>query len=103
MQMYYGNDYDYENLSYDQRQEIINDCKDPVRNIYLSAAHLRALKEIDYKDVPVNKLKKKMIKNIAIRYQRGPDLSLEKIEEDTTHYGRDMYKHMKEIKEALGE
>lgn len=46
---------------------------------------------------------KKMIKNIAIRYQRGPDLSFGKIEEDTTHYGRDMYKHMKEIKEALGE
>lgn len=95
--------YDDRNLTYDQSQEIIKDIKDPIKNIYLSAAHLRDLKEIDYTGVQTNKLTKKMIKNIAIRYQRGPDLSLGEIEKDTTHYGKDMYKHMKEIKEALGE
>lgn len=92
--------YDPDNLTSDQAKEIINDLKDPVKSTYIAAAHLSDLKDIDYADVPPEDMDDNMIRDVATRYNRGPDLSLDEIHKNTS-YGNSIFKHEEEIMDAL--
>ena len=72
--------------------------KDPIQNIYVSAAHLNYLRNIDYKDKKANELSDDEIKIIASRYNIGPQYEKEAI---TTSYGEEIYANKKDILEAL--
>ena len=87
-------------LTTNQAEEIINDLKDPVKSTYIAAAHLSDLKDVDYADIPPENMDDNMIRDVATRYNRGPDISLDKIHENTS-YGDSISKHEKEIMDAL--
>lgn len=92
--------YNPDNLTSHQAKEIINDLKDPVKSTYIAAAHLSDLKDIDYADIPPEDMDDDMIRDVATRYNRGPDLSLDEIHQNTS-YGNSIFKHEKEIDDAM--
>ncbi|SFU49025.1 hypothetical protein [Butyrivibrio sp. INlla21] len=92
--------YDPNELSPEQEKEIINDLKDPVKSTYVAAAHLRDLKNVDYAEVASCDMDDNMIRDVATRYNRGPDIPLDKIHQNTS-YGNTIFKHEKEIESAL--
>lgn len=79
-------------------EDMISMLKDPIQNIYVSAAHLNYLRNIDYKDKKANELSDDEIKIIASRYNIGPQYEKEAI---TTSYGEEIYANKKDILEAL--
>jgi len=92
--------YDPKNLSSDDRAKIIESLKDPVQNIYIAAKHLSDLRNVDAKGKASSQMTKGDIKNAATRYNRGSGLSLNKILQNLS-YGKSIYKHEKEINDAL--
>lgn len=94
--------YDINNMTYGEVNTLIEKLEDPVTNIYIAAAHISDLRDIDYSGIDAADLKKEDIIAIATRYNRGPDLSLEEINKNTS-YGDAMYTHKDSIMSALGE
>jgi hypothetical protein len=77
--------YDPKALTGDQKSSIIDTLKDPKANIFLAAAHLRDLKKIDFPDKTAADMTLEDIKVTATRYNRGPDLSLDKIKQNMSY------------------
>lgn len=94
--------YDINDMSNSQINSLIDKLEDPVTNIYIAAAHASDLRDIDYSGVNAADLNKEEILVIATRYNRGPDLSLDEIQADTS-YGNAIYSHKDSILSALGE
>jgi len=92
--------YDPANLTNEQREQIINSLKSPIQNLFIAAKHLSDLRDIDYSGMSAEDLGEEEIKVIATRYNRGPDLSLEKIMENLS-YGNSLFAHKDEILESL--
>jgi hypothetical protein len=92
--------YDPNNLSSDDRAKIIQSLKDPVQNIYIAAKHLGDLKNVDSKGKSASQMSAQDIKVAATRYNRGIGPSLKSILKNLD-YGRSIYKHEKEINDAL--
>ncbi len=82
------------------KQDIINSLKNPVENIYISAKHISDLRDIQYPDMSAEEFTDEEILVVATRYNRGPDLSLEAIKQDTS-YGARIISNQEAIKEAL--
>ena len=72
--------------------------KDPIQSIYVSAAHLNDLRNIDYLGKSADNLTDDEIKIIASRYNLGPDLKLNQI---VTDYADSFYKYKEEILDSL--
>lgn len=77
-------------MTNNEKKEIIELLKDPVSNIYIAAKHLQDLKNIDYAEVPSQNLTDADIMSIATRFNRGPDLTKEEINQNLI-YGETMY------------
>jgi hypothetical protein len=92
--------YDSKNLSSGQKAEVVDSLRDPIQNLYIAAKHLAELKEIDFSGKSANEMTEEDIKVVATRYNRGPDLSLEAIQENLS-YGNSLYNHRAEIEGAL--
>lgn len=95
-----GKELGYESLNETNRDAIQKSLLDPVIGIYIAALHIKRLKDVDFKNTPVDKLTQEDIQIIATRYNRGLEMSKEKIKQNTS-YGRSIYKHKKEINNAL--
>lgn len=95
-----GKELGYESINKTDRDAIQESLLDPVIGIYIAAIHVKRLKNVDFKNTPVDKLTQADIEIIASRYNRGLELSKENIKKDTS-YGRSIYKHQKEINNAL--
>ena len=89
-----------ETLGYSEYDDevMISILKDPVQNIYVSAAHLNDLRNIDYLGKSADNLTDDEIKIIASRYNLGPDLKLNQI---VTDYADSFYKYKEEILDSL--
>ncbi len=66
--------------STDKRQQIIASLKDPIQNIYMAAAHLSLLRNIDYAGKGAADLTDEEIGILSSRYNIGPDASLEYVQ-----------------------
>lgn len=92
--------YDPSNLTGTQRDEIINSLKDPRQNIFLAAAHLAQLRDIDFPGQGASELSTEEIRATATRFNRGPDLSLEQIRQNTS-YGDVIINRRERLQELL--
>ena len=81
----------YSDVEPQQERDLINMLKNPKENIFLAARHLAQLRNIDFKGIAADKLTMEQIEIIATRYNRGPDLSVEKIKENLS-YGKSISK-----------
>jgi hypothetical protein len=90
------------NLDSTQEQIIIDSLKDPRQNIFIAAAHLAELRDIDFKGKNADQMGPDEIKLTATRYNWGPDLSLEDIKKDTS-YGDTIINKETIITESLRE
>jgi hypothetical protein len=93
-------DYDVNTLSPDETNALYNSVNNPIENIYIAAKHISTLKKGQFGNTPAIKLTKDDIIIIATRYNRGPDISTEKLKENLS-YGNSIYKHEEEINNAL--
>ena len=94
--------YNLENLTDSQRRIIIKSIKDPVQNILISAKHLSELRDIDFKGKISSHLTIDDVKVIATRYNRGPNLSIDKIR-DNMSYGTFITKRKSLLGDMLNE
>lgn len=94
--------YDINDMSNSEIKSMIDKLENPVTNIYIAAAHVSDLRDIDYRGIDAADLSKEEIIVIATRYNRGPDLSLDEINNDTS-YGNAIYRHKDSISSALGD
>jgi hypothetical protein len=92
--------YDYHNLSNEQVDSLKTSILDPKQNIYLVAEHLSDLKNIDFSEIDSDNLTKEQIEIIATRYNRGPDLSLEEIKQNSS-YGKSITNRTEIILQAI--
>ncbi len=95
-----GKELGYNNLNKSNRDAIQKSLLDPVIGIYIAAMHIKRLKNVDFENIPADKLTQAQIQIIATRYNRGLELPKEKIKQNTS-YGRSIYKHKDEINKAL--
>lgn len=95
---------DYESDSLDSKQEqmIIDSLKDPKQNIFIAAAHLADLRDIDFQGKSADQMGLEEVKLTATRYNWGPDLSLEDIKKDTS-YGNAIIDMESNIAELIAE
>jgi hypothetical protein len=77
--------YDPNALSRVQTSFIISSLRDPQQNLFIVASHLHRLWNIDFPARPADMLTDDEIRIIATRYNRGPDLLLEAIQENTSY------------------
>ena len=87
--------------STDKRNVIIESLKDPVQNIYITALHLSQLCNIDYEDVDRESMTDEQIRDVASRYQIGPQADLEFIHANNG-YGEIVIANKDEILTAIG-
>ena len=69
-------------LSEFERQSLISSLKDPLVNFDLAARHLADLREKDFSKSSHGLTEDEMLVVVATRYNRGPSLSLEEIQQD---------------------
>ena len=84
------------------KNEIIKSIKDPVENIYISAKHISDLRDMQYPEKSADDFSEEEIRILATRYNRGPDISLDKIKENTL-YGDRVLENRDMIEAALAE
>ena len=99
----------WESLGYEESQvtsklknEIIKSIKDPVENIYISAKHISDLRDMQYPEKSADDFSEEEIRILATRYNRGPDISLDKIKENSL-YGDRVLENRDMIEAALAE
>lgn len=92
--------YDPENLNKIQISLIIDSLRDPQQNIFIVASHLDRLRNIDFPAKPAEMLTDDEIRVIGARYNRGPDLSLQDIQKDTS-YGNLIVQKKDELQNLL--
>ncbi len=93
-------DYEKEEVSDSLKSEIIHSLKDPLENIYISSKHISDLRDMQYPDKTREELEEDEIRVIATRYNRGPDLSLEELMNNTS-YGNQILENKIDIENAL--
>jgi WXG100 family type VII secretion target len=77
--------YDPTHLTEAQEDMIVASLKDPRQNIFISAAHLAQLRDIDFAGKGAADMTADDIIITAARYNRGPDLTLDQIRENTSY------------------
>ena len=77
---------------------MILSLKNPIQNIYISAAHLNDLKSIDYRDKDAGDLTDDEIKIIASRYNIGHHFDKN---DDESGYSKKIYANKQDILNAL--
>ncbi len=77
--------YDPNNLTGSQRGDVLESLRDPRQNIFLAAAHLAQLRDIDFPGQGASELSTEEIRATATRFNRGPDLSLDQIRQNTSY------------------
>lgn len=87
-------------VSDELKQDIIGSLKDPVQNIYISAKHISDLRDIEYPNLTAEEFTEEEIVIVGTRYNRGPDMSLDKLKEDTD-YGARIIRNQEDLKKAL--
>lgn len=87
-------------MSYSDEQRVISTLQDPILNIYVAAKHLSDLKKIDFADIPSSQLTVGQLSNIATRYNRGRNPSLETIKRNN-EYGAKIIRFMDVINQAM--
>lgn len=99
----------WESLGYEEsevtsklKNEIIKSIKDSVENIYISAKHISDLRDMQYPEKLADDFSEEEIRILATRYNRGLDLSLDKIKENTL-YGDRILENRDMIEAALDE
>ena len=89
-----------ETLGYSSYKDVdmIKILEDPIQNIFVAAAHLNDLRNIDYLGKSADELTEDEIKIIASRYNIGPQYKKESI---LTQYGEKIYANQDDIMNAL--
>lgn len=90
----------YKNATSSELDDIITSLKNPISNIYISARHLGELRDIDFKGAKGAQLTEEQIKIIGTRFNRGMELSKEKIQQNMG-YGQKIYNNKQRINRAL--
>lgn len=91
--------YDPENLTDEQRDEIIAATKEPRMNILISAKHLADLKaQSEFADVPPDQMTPEQYAEIGARYNGGPNWNTNP---DAKAYGRTLVEHLPEARKAM--
>jgi YD repeat-containing protein len=82
-----------------QRAQIIASLMDPRTSIWIAAAHLSDLRDVDFRGVTTSDMTLGQIQVIATRYNRGPDLSLAKISQNLSYGERVTFRlyHFREL------
>ncbi len=92
--------YDPSKLTGEQRGLIIASLKNARENIFIAAKHLADLRDVDFKAKSAAEMTLADIEVTATRFNRGPDLSLEKIKKNTS-YGKSIVRRADKISELL--
>jgi len=92
--------YDPQTLTSDQEDLIVESLKDPETNIFIAAAHLAQLRDIDFPGVGADQMTEAQISVIATRFNRGPDLPLESIRQNLS-YGQAILNRWDQLQEML--
>ena len=87
-------------LSPSQRRMVIASLEQPQENIFIAAKHLSDLRDVDCKGISASNLTESQIEEIATRYNRGPDLSLAKIQQNMS-YGQAITKRWDVLSKLL--
>jgi len=77
--------YDPQTLTSSQEELIVESLKNPEINIFIAAAHLVQLRDIDFPCVGADQLTEEQISVIATRFNQGPDLPLESIQQNLSY------------------
>ncbi|HEY2290787.1 MAG TPA: hypothetical protein VGM86_08815, partial [Thermoanaerobaculia bacterium] len=88
--------YNPADLTSGQEDLIIASLEDAQTNIFIAAAHLAQLRDIDFPGVGAAQLTDDQIAVVATRFNRGPDLSLERIRQNLS-YGRAILRRRTEV------
>jgi hypothetical protein len=98
-----------ETLGYDpatitdvQREAVISSLNDPSQAVYLAAAHLSDLRNVDYQGVSGSDLTEDQIRVIGARYNQGPDRSLSVIQQDLS-YGNTIVRRWRQVQRLLSD
>ena len=73
------------NLTSQQQDLIMDMLKNDQTNLGIVGKHLSELKNIDFSEKGITEIGDEEIRVIGARYNRGPDLSLDKIKENTSY------------------
>jgi soluble lytic murein transglycosylase-like protein len=91
--------YDPENLSDEQRDEVIAASKEPRTNILISAQHLADLKaQSGFADVPAGQMTPEHYAELGARYNGGPSWDTNP---DAQAYGRTLNENLPDAKKAM--
>ncbi len=91
--------YDPENLTDEQRDEIIAAAEEPRTNILISAQHLADLKaQSEFADVPADQMTPEQYAEIGARYNGGPNWNTDP---DAKAYGKTLVEHLPEARKAM--
>ena len=93
--------YDMDKLGGQNINDLITSLKNPVQNLFMAAAHLAYLRDIDYKGVNANSMTDQQISITAERYNRGPDIKIDRIYDYPNGYGARILANKSVIMEAL--
>jgi hypothetical protein len=92
--------YDPENMTAGQMAAVRDTLKDPQSAIFLAARHLAELREVDYPGTTAAEMTDQQLADIATRYNRGPDVSLQDVQENGD-YGDDLIDNRQRVNELL--
>ncbi|GAA4856368.1 hypothetical protein GCM10023222_03220 [Saccharopolyspora cebuensis] len=91
--------YDPENLSDDQREEVVTAAENPKTNLLISAQHLADIKaRTDFADVPPDQMTPEHYAEIGARYNGGPNWATNP---DAQAYGQTLNENMPKANEAM--
>jgi len=90
----------YDNPTSQQRAEVLRSLQDHIENIYMAALHLSILRDIDFAGLSAHEFTDEEIRIVATRYNRGPEISLERVLENTS-MGDRVLSNREAILEAL--
>ncbi|MEJ2765234.1 SpvB/TcaC N-terminal domain-containing protein [Photobacterium sp. MCCC 1A19761] len=94
--------YDPTRLSDSQRSAIIATLNDPAQAIFLAAAHLSDLLNVDFSGTTASQLTNDQIRVIGARYNQGPERSLSSVRQDLS-YGNTIVRRWSQVRHLLSD
>ena len=93
--------YEPARMTHVQQRVVIWSLEDPQQALFIAARHLRRLRDVDFPAVPAELLTDDQVRVLGARYNRGPDLSLERIRANTS-YGDALLRKRDRMMRLLG-
>lgn len=87
-----------EDLTDDERTSIIDSLNNSTESIFISAAHISDLRDVDYNGVSASDLTEEQVSIIGSRYNVGPEVDIDSL---PTYYGTSIIENRAVLEELL--